>query len=275
MTFAVTGRKRRIYGVDFSAAKDAGRKIWVTEAVAEAGMLTVLKSYPISDIVVNNSKELQACLSALCDLIISNKHSVFGMDLSFSLPQKLMSGKDWYSFLSDFPHMYHSADEFRKAMQIMGGKTELKRLTDVEVKAPFSIYNLWVYKQTYYGIRDVIRPLVISGKAYTVPMQEAQEDKPWLIEICPASTLKSEDLYIGYKGRAEKKRQNRKYILDEMLHKGITVPEKLREKIINNKDGDALDSFIAAYATFRSLGKLDDVIENLPEIYLQEGYTFF
>ena len=275
MTFAATGNKRRIYGVDFSAAKDAGRKIWISEAVAEADQLTVLKSYPISDIVVHNSKELQACLSALRDLIISNKHSVFGMDLPFSLPQKLMSGKDWYSFVSDFPHEHHSADEFRKAMQIMGGKTELKRLTDVEVKAPFSIYNLWVYKQTYYGIRDVVRPLVISGKACAVPMQDPQEDKPWLMEICPASTLKSEDLYISYKGRTEKKRQTRKHILDELIHKGINVPEKLREKIINNKDGDALDSFIAAYATFRSVRKLDDVIGNLPDIYLQEGYTFF
>lgn len=275
MTFATTGRKRRIYGVDFSGAKDAGRKIWISEGVAEGDMLTLLNCYPLSDILANKSKERGACLSALRDLIISNKQSVFGMDFPFSLPQQLMSGKDWYSFVSDFPHEYESADEFRAAMQVAGGKTELKRLTDVEVKAPFSIYNLWVYKQTYYGIRDVVRPLVMSGEACALPMQEPQEDKPWLMEICPASTLKSEDLYISYKGRTEKERQTRKYILDEMLHKGITVPNGLREKIIDNKDGDALDSFIAAYATFRSVRKLDDVIGNLPAIYLREGYTFF
>ncbi|WP_342306218.1 hypothetical protein [Methanolobus sp. ZRKC5] len=275
MIFAATGRKRRVYGVDFSGAKDAGRKIWISEGVAEDDVLTVLKCYPISDIVANNSKERHACLSALRDLIISNKHSVFGMDFPFSLPHKLMSGKDWYSFVSDFPHEYQSADEFKKAMRIAGGKTELKRLTDIEVKAPFSIYNLWVYKQTYYGIRDVVRPLVMSGEACALPMQKPKEDNPWIMETCPASTLKSEDLYISYKGRTEKERQTRKHILDEMLHKGITVPDEIREKIIDNKDGDALDSFIAAYATFRSVRNLDDIIGNLPDIYLREGYTFF
>ncbi|WP_292468611.1 hypothetical protein [Methanolobus sp.] len=275
MTFAATGRKRKIYGVDFSGAKDAGRKIWISEGVAERGKLILLKCYPAYDLVPGKLKGRDVCLSALRELIISNKNSVFGMDFPFSLPQQLMSGKDWYSFVSDFPHEYHSADEFRRAMQIAGGNTELKRLTDVEVKAPFSIYNLWVYKQTYYGIRDVVHPLVTSKKVCALPIQEPQEDKPWLMEICPASTLKSEDLYITYKGKSEKEKNTREYILDEMLHKGITVTDEIRKKIIDNKDGDGLDSFIAAYATFRSVRILDDVIGKLPDIYLREGYTFF
>ncbi|WP_394698173.1 hypothetical protein [uncultured Methanolobus sp.] len=275
MTFAAAGIQRRIYGVDFSGAKDAGRKIWVSEGIAQAGKLVLLKCNPISELVPGKVKDRDVCLSALCDLIISNRKSVFGMDFPFSLPLQLMFGKDWYSFISDFPHEYQSADEFRKAMQTAGGKAELKRLTDVEVKAPFSIYNLWVFKQTYHGIRDVVHPLVMADKVCALPMQRPHEDKPWLMEICPASTLKSEGLYISYKGRSEKEKRTREYILDEMLHKGISIPEALRETIIKNKDGDALDSLIAAYATFRSARKLDDVIGNLPDIYLREGYTFF
>jgi hypothetical protein len=160
-------------------------------------------------------------------------------------------------------------------MQQMGGKTELKRLTDVEVKAPFSIYNLWVYKQTYFGIRDVLRPLVTEEKACAVPMQEPEFEKPWLMEICPASTLKSEDLYIGYKGRTEKEEKKREYILSKLIENGITISEDTEEKIIKNKDGDALDSFVAAYATYRSILKMNDIIGKLPGIYLREGYTFY
>jgi hypothetical protein len=275
MDFAATGKKRRIFGVDFSGAKDAGRKIWISEGVINDNELQIRSCYPIFEIVLSKSKKRDACLSALRGLIISNTNSVFGMDFPFSLPDKLMSGKDWYSFVSEFPDEYDSADDFRKKMQQMGGKTELKRLTDVEVKAPFSIYNLWVYKQTYFGIRDVLRPLVTEEKACAVPMQEPEFEKPWLMEICPASTLKSEDLYIGYKGRTEKEEKKREYILSKLIENGITISEDTEEKIIKNKDGDALDSFVAAYATYRSILKMNDIIGKLPDIYLREGYTFY
>ncbi|MEZ5334579.1 MAG: hypothetical protein R2741_04745 [Methanolobus sp.] len=275
MNFASIGKKRRIFGVDFSGAKDAGRKIWITEAFVEGDILSILDCYPVYEIVSQKSKQRDACLSTLRSLILSDSNSVFGMDFPFSLPDTLMSGKDWCSFVSDFPEDYDSADDFRKKMQQMGGKTELKRLTDVEVKAPFSIYNLWVYKQTFFGIRDVLRPLVTSGQACAIPMQKPEKEKSWLMEICPASTLKSENLYIGYKGRTEKEEKKRAHILDELVNNGIKVPVDIRNKIVKNKDGDALDSFVASYATYRSIKKIDDIIGKLPDIYLREGYTFF
>nr|WP_321496710.1 hypothetical protein [uncultured Methanolobus sp.] len=275
MDFAAAGKKRRIFGVDFSGAKDAGRKIWISEGVVSGNKLQIQKCYPIFEIVPGKSKQREACLSALRDLILSNNNAVFGMDFPFSLPDKLMSGKDWCSFVSEFPDEYDSADDFREKMQQLGGKTELKRLTDIEVKAPFSIYNLWVYKQTFFGIRDVLRPLVTKGKACAVPMQNPDSEKPWLIEICPASTLKSEDLYIGYKGRTEKEEKKREYILNKLIENGITVSDAIKEKIVKNKDGDALDSFVAAYATYRSILKMNDIIGKLPDIYLREGYTFY
>ncbi|MDG6243015.1 MAG: hypothetical protein QCH31_01290 [Methanolobus sp.] len=275
MTFAAIGRKRRIYGVDFSGAKDAGRKIWISEGLAEEGEFLLLDCYPIYELVPGMSKERGICISSLLNLIISDTRSVFGIDSPFSLPDKLLSGKDWCSFVEDFPDNYSSPEDFRTAMRAIGGVNELKRLTDTEVKAPFSVYNLWVYKQTYYGIRDIVRPLLKAGDACILPMQEPLEDKPWLMEICPASTLKSEGLYMAYKGRSEKEKITRGYILEEMVNKCVTIPGHLKERMINNYDGDALDSFIAAYATFRSLARIDDIIGRLPDIYLREGYTFF
>lgn len=275
MTFAAIGRKRRIYGVDFSGAKDAGKKIWISEIIATERGLSLVDCYPIYELVPGMSRERGICISALRDLIMSGTGSVFGMDFPFSLPDKLLCGKGWCSFVEDFPDNYSSPEDFRQAMQATGGAREQKRLTDTEVKAPFSVYNLWVYKQTYYGIRDILNPLLKAGDVCVLPIQEPLVDKPWLMEICPASTLKSEGLYITYKGRLEKEKRTREYILDEMISKGVNVPGHLKERMINNKDGDALDSFIASYATFRSLERIDDIIGRLPDIYLREGYTFF
>jgi hypothetical protein len=106
-------------------------------------------------------------------------------------------------------------------------------------------------------------------------MQTPESGKPWLMEICPASTLKSEDLYIGYKGRKEKEEKKREYILSKLIENGIVISDDVKEKIIKNKDGDALDSFVAAYATYRSILKMNDIIGKLPDIYLREGYTFY
>lgn len=275
MDFAAAGNKRRIFGVDFSGAKDAGRKIWITEAAVQDGVLTLSACYPVCELVPDKNKGREVGLEALCRLILSNPCSVFGMDFPFSLPEKLLSAKEWTAFISDFLSEYRSVDDFRKRMRETGGKKELKRLTDIEVKAPFSIYNLRIYRQTYFGIRDVLRPLVISEKVCAVPMQKPDKDRPWLMEICPASTLKKEGLYIGYKGNTPQDEEKRSYITERFIEKGISVPEDIRLRIVKNKDGDALDSFIAAYAAYSSVLKLGSIIRDLPGIYLREGYTFF
>jgi hypothetical protein len=52
-----------------------------------------------------------------------------------------------------------------------------------------------LFRQTCFGIRSVLAPLVRDGLVSVVPMQRPAADKPWLLEICPASTLKARNLY--------------------------------------------------------------------------------
>ncbi len=58
-----------------------------------------------------------------------------------------------------------------------------------------------LFRQTYYGVLDLLKPLVRTKKASILPMQEAMPGLPRLIEICPASTLKAHNCYSSYKGR--------------------------------------------------------------------------
>ncbi|MCQ6962557.1 DUF429 domain-containing protein [Methanolobus chelungpuianus] len=274
-----TEGQRRIYGVDFSGSKTACNKIWISEGIVNEGILDISACYPISKVVAGGAKDLDSCLLAMRSLIKGSGKGIFGMDFPFSLPHPLLfsgnNDSDWRSFITAFSGRYSSAEQFREDMRSLAPGSELKRLTDTEVKAPFCVYNLRLYRQTYFGIREVLSPLVTEDSARVLPMQEPASDKPWLIEVCPASTLKKEGLYIPYKGRSFRDSEAREYILEEMLDRGITLSPLIREAAHKNADGDALDSIIAAFAVSRAVKQLDLLRESLPQIYLTEGYTFF
>jgi hypothetical protein len=102
--------------------------------------------------------------------------------------------------VTSFSERYPDAEAFRAICREQAGDRELKRVTDVETRTPFCVYNLRLYRQTFYGIRDVLGPLMRTGSVSVLPMQPADPQKSWVVEICPASTLKSKGLYVPYKG---------------------------------------------------------------------------
>lgn len=271
MSLASSGQ-RDIFGVDFSGAKAACNKIWISHGQVIGERLGLVECYPLSEVSPAKLGR-DHCLRILLSLICSSKSSIFGMDFPFGIPLPLMQGLSWNEFIRHFPELYASEDEFRDINRRTSGNVELKRATDKDVKAPFCVYNLRLYRQTYFGIRDIIRPLVISDAASILPMQSLRADVPWIIEICPASALKKEGLYIPYKGKGAKKQAVREHILDHLERKALDLPEDIRDKALQNADGDALDSIIAAYSVFSVLHMLvpGKVID---EPYINEGFTF-
>ncbi|MCG7851722.1 MAG: hypothetical protein MIO92_04295, partial [Methanosarcinaceae archaeon] len=143
-----------------------------------------------------------------------------------------------------------------------------------ESKAPFCAYNLWLFKQTYFGIRDVLHPLVQGRLACILPMQSCEKGRPWVLEICPASTLKHEGIYIPYKGKTEVKKQSRSRILEYLSTRGVVVSPEVVEIAIKDSKGDALDSVIAAFATYRALQEPKKLTTKVPDIYIKEGHIF-
>lgn len=264
--------QRDLFGVDFSGAKSACYKIWISHGKVSGNRLGIVECYPLSEVDPNNLGR-EPCLRFLLGLICSSKSSIFGMDFPFGIPLPLMQGLGWNEFIRHFPELYTSEDEFRDRNRRLSGNVELKRATDKEVKAPFCVYNLRLYRQTYFGIRDIIRPLVISGAASILPMQSPRLDVPWVMEICPASALKKEGLYISYKGKGTKEQKSREHILDHLERKALDLPEDIRDKALQNADGDALDSIIAAYSVFCVLNTLVPG-NGIGEPYINEGFTY-
>ena len=83
------GKPRRIFGIDFSGAQDAGKKIWITSGLSVGHGLVVEDCLRARDLP-NSRKQLKACLPALLEMVRSNQNAVFGFDFPFGLARSLI-----------------------------------------------------------------------------------------------------------------------------------------------------------------------------------------
>ena len=266
--------KDNIYGIDFSGAKDAGKKIWIAEGTIAKGTLLIQDCIGGNGLPGSGNK-LEMCLPALRSFVKKHSDAAFGMDFPFGLPKSLVKEDSWKDFILKFPSLYSSPEEFQekctsRALEIsLGQRKELKRETDDKARTPFSPYNLKIFKQTYYGISELLYPLVSGELVCVLPMQEPDVGKPWLLEICPASTLKHLNFYrFQYKGRYERHREARRQLLKRVMRVGPVRLGRgdLSDIVIDDPGGDALDSIIAALATYQALKTM--------VLYPIEGYVY-
>ena len=245
-----------IYGIDFSGAVYAGRKVWISLAVNRGGVLEVRNCFRGLSLP-NSGRRLPDCLSALVTFITSHKNSIFGLDFPFGIPSQIAENfgcENWTGFVFSFPQKFSNPHEFRHECKQVFGKREIKRTTDRESNTPFSPYNWRLFKQTYFGITGVLYPLLKNASACVIPMQEIIDDKPLILEICPKSTLLRENIFDRkYKGRSKEHLANRRYILNRLAEKQVTITNNLSRSVLEDTEGDALDSVIAAYTVGKSL----------------------
>lgn len=264
---------RQVYGIDFSGAAQAGKKIWMAHGVIEGEALSIEACYRGADLP-GSSVGRYRCLAALRDFISGAAASVFGLDFPFGLPAQLLKESRWEDWVLSFADRYTSPQAFRQECQASAGGKELKRVTDKESRAPFSPYNIRLYRQTYFGIGDVLAPLVREGLACIVPMQPAVPRRPWVMEICPASTLKRAGLNGPYKGNRKEHYAARVRILDELERSvPLSIPALLRLTILDDREGDALDSVVAAVAVWRTLSS-ESLTVGDNAAYTLEGYIY-
>jgi hypothetical protein len=265
-----------LYGIDFSGAeKDAGRLIWICR-VSLIGDAPRVESCVRAEQLPGSGARRTLCLPALCRFIASHdSRAIFGLDFPFSLPRKVLGETTWEPLVRSFAATFADCESFRVWCRQRAGGRELKRRTDREAQTPFSAYNLRLYRQTYFGIRDVIGPLLQSRSAWFAPMEKPVPGKPCVVEICPASTLKRHGLYRPYKGTLQEHLSGRRDILSSIEKKsGIQFKDPmLRDTMISENGGNALDSLIAAWAMCGMRGKPQILEAGEPE-YSVEGRVY-
>jgi hypothetical protein len=148
-------------------------------------------------------------------------------------------------------------------------------MTDLESHTPFCPYNLRVYRQSFFGIRDLLLPLVCDRKACVLPMQTPVPGRPLLLEICPASLLKRENLYSPYKGKSRRHRVARMRILRWIAKTGtLSLPAEVQSRALHNSEGDALDSILAAFTLLRVLKNTSGLAVANNSAYAVEGHVY-
>lgn len=271
---ASCARFRRLIGVDFSAAADAGRRTWVAHAHRDGARISLDDCYAIEKLD-SRARDRDAALATLRRLLAGQSGVLTGFDFPAGLPLPLVGARTWLGFLRRFVRRFSGPEQFRSACRSAADGRDLKRVTDRENRTPFSAYNLRLYRQTYYGIRDVLAPLVLDGAARVVPMQPPEAAGVTLVEICPASYLKRERLYRPYKGPTPELRLARSTILAALINRQYlaTPPRRLRDIILRDSGGDALDSVLAALCAARAahcdLRPAREAVE-----YTLEGYVY-
>jgi len=266
----------RVIGIDFSGAEKAGDAIWIAEGRIEGERVRIESCGPASAIA-DSGPERARCLPALVAFIAGQESAVIGCDFPFSLPAAMIDAGTWRAFALELGDRFACADDFLADCRRRANGREIRRACDRESRVPFAAYNLRIYRQTYHGIRDVLAPLLRNGGAVVLPMQRPRPDRPWVIETCPASTLKHAGLYPSYKGRGDAARAARRQIVNGLIRRGLLAPfsRSLRRLAIENRGGDALDSIVAAAATGRALlaGAFTDMIPSRCERV--EGRVYF
>jgi hypothetical protein len=239
-------------GVDFSAARDAGRRIWIATLAIEtegARLEDLRRAMDLSEGAV----ERDAGIAALREHIAAARDAIVGVDAPFSLPSALIEEGTWEAFLRAHAVRFEDAESFRAAMLRRAGGRELKRETDRAARTPFSAYNLRMFRQTHHALRDLLAPLALEGRCAAAPMQETRDGAPVLVEACPASTLKRLGAYAPYKRRGEEGRAARGAILDRLrAEEGLRAGEGAGARMVEDAGGDALDAVIAALAAARA-----------------------
>ncbi len=239
-----------VHGIDFSGGRSAGNNSWIASGALESGSLKIDNCRTGSSLP-NSSTQREPFLDALRDWIAEQESCAIGLDFPFGLPATLVDEDNWHDFVVNFSKRHQDADAFRMACQRASPGAELKRETDEVNDTPFSPYNLRMYKQTYHGIADLLSPLVQDEEICVLPMMEPEEGKPWVLEVCPGSTMRAQGHKVSYKGTTQEHRAARTRILKNLQGSGtLTIrAQGVLSNVLRDGGGDALDAVISAYAT--------------------------
>ncbi len=241
-----------LLGIDFSGARQAGDSIWLAWCKSD-NSLRIESCRRLSELA--GTADRAPALAELRGRLLDA--DVAGLDFSFGLPRAVHDYEEYEAFLDWFRDAFEDPDAMRaicieRAKAASGGeRTFLPRRTDEPVGAS-SPYHWLVASQTFYGVRDVLAPLIADGPAAAVPMTGGSSPK--LCEIYPAGTLRALELPSQrYKNDSDHPDapECRERILAG-LPEWVDLSPSVREAALVDSGGDALDSVLAAIAADRA-----------------------
>lgn len=189
----------------------------------------------------------------MVDWIDSLQNATVGIDFPFGVPQVVaevvFNATSWADFV-DHPKWSRLGPDYFRNQCTNYANNEL-RDTDAIHRADCP-HSIRIYKQTFYGIKEILQPL-LRRNVSIAPMANGSRNIT-VLETYPAATLAEEkNLFAArYKSRTstqDRRKHNVRALsrLNDLDISGISTSQ-----VVNNRAGDAMDSIVAALATFRA-----------------------
>ncbi|MBM3982990.1 MAG: DUF429 domain-containing protein [Planctomycetes bacterium] len=280
-----------VCGVDFSGARLAGRNIWVARAECRArGRLALVALDPLAALCGTAARA--PCLAALVQLVRDSDAALWGFDCPFGLPLDLFPpGATWADQFA-FVDQYGDDEAYQCGLDCVARTTRLppgplrsalhcRRQTDADAKAPFDAFHYRMIYQTFFGLRDVVRPLAAAPGTAVLPFQyrKLPRAKRVLVECCPASVLKRYGLpHQNYKqpkgGPLARVRRHTRHAILAQLGTWVALGDRHTRAVMRNPGGDALDAVLAAAGALRGFRAADHATIARHPRFPREGYMY-
>jgi hypothetical protein len=278
-----------VYGVDFSGAKEAGRATWLArlEPAGTAGGGPPFRLIELRSLErLCGTAERAPALAHLVERIAGSDGALWALDFPFGLPIEVLEpGLKWegqFGFLGEWgDDAYGLGLECLRRAKALGGPNHIRRLTDLEARAPFDCYHYRIIYQTFFGMRDVLGPLRSVRGTAILPFQyrRLRTARRVLVEACPSSTLKRLGLpHQNYKQPqggplAPKRRATRRALLAGLARR-VAIGPGHRRALWRDPGGDALDAVIAAVGVTQAWEACDHRVVARHPRYPREGRLY-
>jgi hypothetical protein len=279
---------KAIYGVDFSGARLAGRNTWVARIERRKSSEGCQSPWRLAELArledLCGTAERAEALGHLVELIGESEGALWSLDFPFGMPVEVLGGC-WgkqFEFIGEWGEDGYGAGlECVRRSEGLRGTKHIRRLTDIEERAPFDPYHYRIIYQTFYGMRDVLGPLRRRRETAILPFQYRRlaGARRVLVEACPASTLKRLKLpHQNYKqpegGPLTRKRRLTRRAIFDGLAPLVHVSDTDRRRIMRNGGGDALDAVLAAVGAARAWRETDHAVVARHGRYPREGRLY-
>ena len=277
-----------IYGVDFSGARLAGRHAWVAR-IERTALPAPIAPYKLTRLArldaLAGAPEREAALAHLVKAIAASDGALWALGFPFGLPVEVLPQTEQDGWASQLEFLrgwgedaYAAGVECLNRAKALGHKGHIRRLTDVEMLAPWDTYSYRIIYQTFYGMRDVLGELWQAEGTVILPFDydRLSDARRVVVEACPASTLKRLGLpHQGYKQSgaaaltAAHRRVRRQIVVG--LAAQVSVGRVRRRLLMQDPDGDALDALVAAVGAAGAWAYTDHKKVAVQPRYVREG----
>jgi hypothetical protein len=273
-----------IHGVDFSGAKLAGRNLWLATLRRDESNWHLASLNPLEKLA--GTAERGPVLTHLVGLVRASDRALWAFDFSFGLPVEVIDeGTRWedqFTLLHAFGEDAYGVgiECLRRAVE-RGGPTHVRRLTEIEERAPLDSYHYRLIYQTYYGMRDVLGPLRADPATAILPFhyRRLARARRVVVEALPATTLRLLGLpHQNYKqpegGPLSRTRRRSRRLIVPGLASLVTIRDTDRRRMVRNPGGDAIDAVAAAVGALRAWDATDHDSVRRERRYRREGKVY-